>query len=57
MWIESNANFILDIFKIFDYAEKIYKNENNKLLKKIEELIFDENDIKIKYITNEKRNP
>ena len=55
LWIESNINYILNIFKIFENAIPIY-NSRNKLYQKIEELIF-KNENKINYIMNERRNP
>ena len=60
IWIESNVNYILSIYKIIENALNIYQNcedENKskeKLIKTIEDLISNEN---IKYITNEKKNP
>ena len=61
IWIESNLNYILNIFKIvenaliiFGYYENENKSKDNKLLKSIEELI---NEDKIKYITNDNKNP
>jgi len=56
IWIESNVNYILNILKIFDNAIHIYNNNSNKLYEQIEELIF-KNENKIRYITNEKKNP
>jgi len=55
IWIESNANYILNIFKIIENAIPIFK-DSNKFYNKIEELIF-KNGNKIKYITNENKNP
>jgi len=55
LWIESNVNYILNIFKIFDNAIHIFNYDINKLYEKIEEHIKNEN--KIKYITNENKNP
>ena len=52
MWIESNVNYILNIFKIFESANQIC----NKLVDKVEDLIFKEDENKLKYITNENRN-
>ena len=60
IWIESNVNYILNLFKIIDNALKIYENikdENKskvKLYKTIEELIGKEN---IGCVADEKRNP
>ena len=60
IWIESNINYILNIYKIIENSLNIYENYENenkskeKLYKAIEELINKEN---IKYITNEKKNP
>ena len=51
MWIESNVNYILNIFKIFESANQIC----NKLVDKIEDLIFKEDENKLKYITNENK--
>ena len=57
IWLESNVYYIKNIIKLIESAKKIF-NEDKKLYKKIEEEIFDkENKIKIKYITNKKRNP
>ena len=54
MWMESNINYILNIFNIFDNALIIYNDNQKILLENIEEVIFKE---KIKYIINEKKNP
>ena len=54
IWIESNANYILNILKIIDFAMEIFNNDENILYKEIEETISKNN---IKYITNEKKNP
>ena len=54
IWVESNVNYILNILKIFDIAIPIFNYNSTKLYNKIEKLI---NENKIKYITNEKRNP
>ena len=56
MWLESNKNYIFTIIQLFSEAYiKIYRNKKNKLLfKQINELIEKK---KIKYITDEKRNP
>jgi len=54
IWIESNVNYILNIIKIVELALEIFNNDENKLYKKIDELISKKN---IKYITKEKRNP
>jgi len=56
IWIESNVNYILNILKIFDNAIPIFNYNNNKLLNKIEEIIF-KSENKIKYITNKQKNP
>jgi len=56
IWIESNVNYILDIFKIFEISVPIYNDNSNKLFDKIVEFIF-RKDMKIKYITNKERNP
>ena len=53
IWIESNVNYILNIIKIFENAMQIFEDEN-KLFNKLEELVKEN---KIKYITNEKKNP
>jgi len=53
IWIESNVNYILNILTIFENAMQIFEDAN-KLYNKIEELIKEN---KIKYITNEKKNP
>ena len=55
MWIESNVNYILQIFKILDCATPIFNN-SNKLYNKIDDIINKEEN-KIKYITNENKNP
>ena len=55
MWIESNANYIFSILKIFSYAKEIFNDEND-LYNMIEEIIYNEN-INIRYITNEHKNP
>ena len=71
MWIESNVNYILNIFKIFEIAIQIFNNDEKKLYERIEELIFkggsiiyvnytnhnDKCNYIIKYITQEKKNP
>ena len=60
IWIESNVNYILSIYKIIDIALNIYESneDENKskeiIYKSIEDLIKTES---IKYITNEKKNP
>ena len=51
MWIESNVNYILNIFQIFESANQIC----NKLVDKVEDLIFNEDENKLKYITNENK--
>ena len=53
MWIESNINYILNILQIIDNAMIIFNNNKDNLLKKIEELIFKEKNIK--YIVDEKK--
>ena len=53
IWIESNVNYILSVLIIFENVMPIFEDEN-KLYNKIEELIKEN---KIKYITNEKKNP
>ena len=53
IWIESNVNYILNLFKIFDISINIFNNNVNKLYDKIEKLI---NENKIKYIIHENRN-
>ena len=55
IWIESNMNYILNIFSIIENGIIILNNNSNKFLNKIEELIFKEKSIK--YITNESKNP
>ena len=58
IYIESNVNYILNIFKIYENSIIIYLNNNKKeniLYKKIDELIFTKKNIN--YITDEKRNP
>ena len=56
IWLESNVNYILNILNIIDNAKTIFNNDK-LLFKKIEEEIYQEDKIIIKYITNEKRNP
>ena len=56
IWIESNVNYIINIFKIFESAIPIFNNSNT-LFNKIEDLILKENEIKINYIINEMKNP
>ena len=62
-WIESNLNYILNIYKIVENSLNIFgyyenenenKSKNNQFLKAIEDLINEGN---IKYITNDKKNP
>ena len=60
IWIESNVNYILNIYKLIEKALNIYGNYENEneskeiLYKTIDALIKKDN---IKYITNEKKNP
>ena len=54
MWIESNVNYILNIFRILEYAIKIFNDNENKLFQKMEELLFKENNIK--YIIDGRKN-
>jgi hypothetical protein len=60
IWIESNVNYILNIYKIIEKALNIYGNYENEneskeiLYKTIDALIKKDN---IKYITNKKKNP
>ena len=56
IWLESNVNYILNILNIIDNAKAIFNNDVI-LYKNIEEEIYQEDKIKIKYITNDKRNP
>ena len=42
MWIESNVNYISNILKIFELANKLFKDDGKKLLNNIEEIINDE---------------
>ena len=56
MWIESNVNYISNILKIFELANKLFKDDGKKLLNNIEEIINDEKK-EIKYMFNENRNP
>ena len=56
IWIESNFIYISYIIKIFELAKEILKDDANKLIDKIEEIINDEKK-EIKYIFNENRNP
>ena len=55
IWLESNVNYILNLFQIVEKSIIIYNNNDNILYNKIDELILKEN--KIKYIINEKENP
>ena len=55
IYIESNVNYILNIIKIFENAIPIF-NSSIKLYNKVEESTS-KNENKIKYITNEKKNP
>ena len=56
MWLESNKNYIFTIIQLFrEVRNKIYGNrKDNLLLKQINQLIKSN---KIKYITDENRNP
>ena len=56
MWIESNINYISKILEIFKYAKELFSDDGEKLYNLIKEKIKDENE-KIRYITNENRNP
>ena len=56
IWLESNIFYIKNIIKLIKNAKKIYQKDED-LYKKIQETIFDKGKIKIKYITNKKRNP
>ena len=55
MWVESNINYILDIFKIFEKAVLIFNDDHNKLIKNMEGLIFGKENLK--YIMNNTKNP
>ena len=59
IWMESNVNYILNIFNIFENAIIIYNNNENKLYNNIVELILNDKNKEdnIKYITYEKKNP
>ena len=52
IWMESNANYILSILKIFEIALPIFNHNEIELYNNIEEIIFKEN---IKYIYNGKK--
>jgi len=56
IWLESNVNYILNIINILYNAKDIFNNDI-ELYNKIEEEIYQDNNIIINYITNEKRNP
>ena len=56
MWIESNANYILNILELIYYGKELFNDNGNNLYNMIEEIINDEK-INIKYIINERRNP
>ena len=56
IWIESNANYILSILKLFNSGKQIFNYDYNKLYNMIEEIINNESQ-NIKYITNQSRNP
>ena len=56
IWLESNVNYILNIIKLIKCANKIFEN-NELLYNKIKEEIFKENEYKLNYISNKKRNP
>ena len=56
IWIESNVNYISNILKIFDLAKELFNDDEEKLFSNIKEII-DDNNRKISYIFNEKRNP
>ena len=56
MWIESNVNFISNILKIFEYSKEFFNDNEEELYNIIEEKINDANN-RIRYITNENRNP
>ena len=51
-WLESNKNYILNILKVYNILSRNFSE--NTLFKNIEEIIKSK---KIKYITNEDRNP
>ena len=54
IWIESNINYILNIYKIIEFSKNIL--EKDRLYDKVENLAL-KNEKKIKYITNKDRNP
>jgi len=56
IWIESNINYILRIFQIFEKCLPMFKDEN-QFYSQLEEFIFKENENTIKYITFDKKNP
>ena len=56
IWIESNVNYILRLLQIFEKSLPIFTDEN-QFYSMIDELIFKENENKIKYITYDKKNP
>ena len=56
IWIESNINYILRIFQIFEKCLPMFKDEN-QFYSQMEELLFKESENTIKYITYDKKNP
>ena len=54
IWIESNVNYILNIFNIIENALIIFENNEKLFYTSIEKIIKNSN---IKYITNDKKNP
>ena len=59
IWIESNVNYLLNIFKIIEAAKEIYNENEEILFNSIKEFEFkdDKTKHKIKYISNENKNP
>ena len=53
IWIEANNNYIIKILRIYDILANIFNNKN-ELLKLIKKVLNNE---KLRYITNEKKNP
>ena len=58
IWLESNVNYLLYIFKIIEVAKLIYNDNEQALSDSIKEFEFkdDKKSYKIKYISNEIKN-
>ena len=55
IWLESNVNYILNTLKIIENSIIIFNNKENQLYNNVKDLKI--NEVNIRYITNEKRNP